>query len=151
TEFQVGFLRRFEPPPGAYFWIDGEPPEIKNARTFDHREHSINLFRNMDYRKAVGVIAGIQALFPGGENTLRKEDAEFVLLEALLANPKKKKTLEGLIPESKDPARQQARQMIERILLSPVLKRVLCGMGKEFSFKSTWRSVIRAGINRGEL
>ena len=148
NKLYVGFSKRIEPPLGSYLWIDDEVPKIKNARMFDPTKHCFDPLQGMDYRKAVGFVSALQNLFPGGDNTHTKENAQYHLLEALLSEPK---SLEKLIPESKDGGKEHARRMIGRLLFSPILKQVLCGTGKEFSFKATWRSIILARINRAEL
>jgi hypothetical protein len=60
NRLHVGFSRDIKPPLGGYLWIDDEPPKIKNARSFDPfdpKQPRINLLRDMDYRKAVGIVA----------------------------------------------------------------------------------------------
>jgi hypothetical protein len=148
NKLHVGFSRKIEPPLGSYLWIADEVPKIKNARVFDPMKHCFDPLKGMDYKKAAEFVAALQTLFPGGENTLTKEDAEFILLDALLSKPK---SLETLIPASKDSAKEKARRMMGRLLLSPILKRVLCSRGEEYSFNSNWRSVILARINRAKL
>ena len=148
NRLHIGFSKQIEPPRGSYLLIADEVPNIKNARVFDPLKDCFDPLKRMDYKRAAGFVAALQALFPGGENTLTKEDAEFVLLEALLSKPK---SLETLIPQSKDGAKEKARRMIGRVLLSPVLRRALCSKGKEFFFNSNWPSVILARINRAEL
>jgi hypothetical protein len=149
NQLQIGRDRDFKPPLGSYFWIDSKVPKVRGtAHIFEPNEHSLDVLKDMNYQKAAALTAGILALFPGGENTLTKEDAAHELLSAFMGNPT---TLFGLIPPSKDVGREKARRMIERILLSPVLHRVLCGGGKTFTFKTTWRSVTVARINPAEL
>ena len=57
-------------------------------------------------------------------SAMRRTSAGYILLEALLSKPK---SLERLIEKSKDPVREKARRMIGRLLLSPAIKKVLCG------------------------
>ncbi|TQF41153.1 hypothetical protein UNPF46_08515 [Bradyrhizobium sp. UNPF46] len=78
----------------------------------------------MDYRRAREFIAVLDAVFPEGENTLTKKNANFVLLNALLDEPTRlDKLLRG---DKRDPAKQDAHQKIATLLLSPVLREVLC-------------------------
>jgi hypothetical protein len=69
-------------------------------------------------------VAVIDAIYPEGESTLTKKNANFVLLQALLSEPTYLHKL--LSPDKRDAARQDAYQKIETLLLSPVLKSVLC-------------------------
>jgi hypothetical protein len=78
----------------------------------------------MDYRRAREFVSVIGAIFPEGENTLTKKNADFVLLNALLEKPAYIDRL--LTPDKKDAARQDAYQKIQTLLLSPVLSWVLC-------------------------
>jgi hypothetical protein len=82
---------------------------------------------------------------PRSQDTLTKEEAEYILLEALLSAPH---SLETLIEESKDPMREKARRMVGRLLLSPVLRDVFC-KPKNFSFKKGTMVLVR--LNRGEF
>jgi len=91
---------------------------------FDVAKHSFNPLERMDYRRARNFIATVDALFPEGENTLTRKNSNFVLLQALLSKPK---ALSNLVtPDPKDPARQDAYQKIQTLLMSPVLRSVLC-------------------------
>jgi hypothetical protein len=92
----------------------------RRPRVSDPLKHSFDPLKGIDYRKAVALVDAVMAVMPGGESTLTKEDAEYILLEALLS---KARSLERLIEKSKDPAREKARGMIGRLLLSPVIKR----------------------------
>jgi hypothetical protein len=136
------------PRKGGCLFLADEVPELpswRRAKIFDPSEHSFDVLEDMDYLKATAFVDALLALMPGGENTLTKEEAEYILLEALLSSPS---SLETLIEESKDPMREKARRMICRLLLSPVLRRVLCEK-TNFPFKKS--TVILARLNRVEL
>jgi len=129
----------------GFLFIDNEVPDIPDARVFDPRKHTINLVDGMDYPRACRFVDGLLGLMPGGETTLTKEAAQFIILVALLDEPK---TLVGLIEPSKDPMREKARQMIDRLMVSPVLRRVFAG---KTNFSLDTKSPILARVNRSEL
>jgi len=102
----------------------------KRVRVFDPAKHSFNPLRGMDYKHAADFVDVLRYIFPAGHNTLTREEADHLILEALLSNPKK---LAGLIPESPDPGQRKAKRLIERLLLSPVLNKALTGTQFDFS------------------
>lgn len=143
TELLLGLTK-----PG-FLLIDDGPiaaaflSRFPRAKQFDPHLHTFNPLKGIDYDKASDFIALLQTVMPGGAATLTKEDAEVVLYEALLDNPK---DLPSLIPLSDDPAARKAHRMIKRLLFSPILKNVLCNP-TNFSFKG---SVI-ATIDRSQI
>jgi hypothetical protein len=144
----VGFDRNVELPEGGCLLIDSEArklPDTRGPKIFDAFKHGFKILDGMDYRKATDVVGAIMDVFPGGETTLTKEGAEQVLLEALLDNPK---SLDGLIIKSKDPSQEKARRMIERLLLSPIIRQMLCESNE---FKFSPRQAVMARLNRNEL
>lgn len=119
------------------------PPKRK-VTTFDVTKHSFNPLKNIDYRRAREFISVLDSVFPEGKDTLTKKSSNFVLLTALLSNPKR---LDSLFPRaSKEPGEIDAYQKIETLLLSPVLERVLC-RPTNFSFDG----ILLARLNRAEL
>jgi hypothetical protein len=101
----------------------------------------------MDYKWAREFVSVIGAIFPEGENTLRKMDSRFVLLNALLEKDDEPRYLHKLLqPDKKDAAKQDAYQKIETILLSPVLRPVLC-KPTNFSLKG----IVVARLDRAVL
>ena len=58
------------------------PPRRKVVH-FDVKKHHINPLHEMDYRRGREFISILDAIFPEGENTLTKKNANFVLLNAL--------------------------------------------------------------------
>lgn len=144
----VGTDRNIELPTGGYLYIHDQVPTLSEWHTpryFDPKIHSIDLLNGMDYPRACDFIDALTASMPGGENTLTKEEAGVILLEALMSKPA---SLETMIEESRDPMREKARRMIRRLLLSPVLRKVLCGT-PNFSFNANSANLAR--INRAEL
>jgi hypothetical protein len=136
--------------PETFLLIDDGPiidgltlPTRRKTTRFDYRTHSFNPLKNMDYRRARDFIAMLDAAFPEGENTLTKKNANYVLLNALLSNPKR---LDRLLEPRNDPAQTDAYQKIHTLLLSPVLNRVLCSP-TNFSFKG----LLLARLDRAEL
>jgi hypothetical protein len=148
----LGLHKRIERPKGWWLWIVDEVPDIPTAlkakvRIFDPLKHHFNPLEKLDYKKATEIVQLLLALNPAGGSTLTKEDAAFLLLEALLKSPK---SLVGLIEESKDPKREAARRMVDRLFMSPILQRVFDTTEGGFSFKGP-NTKIFARINRAEL
>jgi hypothetical protein len=81
----------------------------------------------------------LYTIAPQGENTLTVRNGKRALLKALL-------TANRLDEVRGD---EEVQGMIGDLLMSPVLKRVLCNPGDQFSFKPN--SVILAKIDRAEL
>lgn len=115
--------------PGPFLIIDtGEIidhltlPKRRVVTVFDPAEHSLNVLKGMDERKAETFLHTLDAIFPEGAQTLTKRYSNHLLFKALLESPKR---LDALVGPSKDPYQRDAYEKIERLLLSPVLKRVL--------------------------
>jgi len=103
--------------------IDAMKRKYPKAKLFDIAQHSINPLDGMNYRRARDFISILGAIFPEGENTLRREAANFLILTALSKAPS---SLADLIaPDSKDPDRMLACQKLATLLVSPVIKSVL--------------------------
>lgn len=148
NHFHVGANRDIELPSGGYLYIHNELPKLdewKTPRYFDPNIHSIDILSDMDYPRACDFVDALTAAMPGGENTLTKEEAGIILLEALMSKPK---SLETMIEESRDPMREKARRMVRRLFLSPVLGRVLGGK-PNFSFNPNSANLAR--VNCAEL
>jgi hypothetical protein len=116
-------------------------PTRRTITHFDIETDHFNPLKDMSYRTAVEFVNVLSAVFPAGDTTLTKGNALHQILTALLDSPKK---LSTLISDTKDT--QYAYQMIERLLLSPVLERVL-NHPTNMSFKGT----LIARLNRAEL
>lgn len=98
------------------------PPRRKVVR-LDLSVHSLNPLQGMDYRKACDFLAIINAIFPEGESTLTKKSADYELMLALTQGHER---LDKLIRPKKDnPGSIDAHMKIQRLLLSPVLKKFL--------------------------
>lgn len=124
------------------FLLIGDMEIDRKHTVFDYTVHSIDLLKGMTYERACDFIEIIDTVFPGGADTLRRQDSNMFILQALLSNPS---SLEHLIyPDPKNPASVDAAQKIERILLSPVLRSVLT---KPPNFKFP-RGVVVADLER---
>lgn len=107
-------------------------PDNFRVTRFDISTHSFNPIAHIPrerehdrYLRMAQFAETIAAAFPAGENTLTKENAGIVLLDALLAKRKRSPTLDMLLGPSKDPYEQAAYTQLRRVLMSPVLRRVL--------------------------
>lgn len=110
-----------------------EIPPRKDVTLFDVSRHSFNPLKDMDYRRARDFISVLDAIFPEGEGTLTRKNANFILLNALLDKPK---TMDKLVYPKADNAHTDAYQKIQTLLLSPILRNVL-NRPTNFSFKGT--------------
>lgn len=112
------------------------------AKPFDISQHSFNPLRGMDYKRARDFAALIYALSPQGADTLTVRNGKRALVRLLLENP----AYLDELPKGSDDASTEARGMVEELLVSPVLERVLC-RPTNFSFKGS----VVARINRAAL
>lgn len=117
--------------PDRFLIIDDGPiidalelPKRRAVTVFDPDHHSFNPLKDIDYRRAREFLNVLDAVFPEGQNTLTKRNSNFVLLNALMASPKR---LDSLVPtpDKKDTGALDAYQKVQTLLLSPVLERVL--------------------------
>lgn len=138
-------------PASSFLFIDDgalidalQLPARRKVTLFDIAKHRLNPLHGMDYRRARDFVSVMGAVFPEGADTLTKKNADFVLLNALLDPPLYLDKL--LQPDKKDAARQDAYQKIETLLLSPVLRSVLCGP-TNFSL----RGIVLARLDRAVL
>ncbi len=150
----VGFKREIElPAKGGFLYISDEVPSLprwRRARIFDPTKHSINPLKHIDHRRARELAEVLYALDPDvGTTTLTVRYGKRALRQILEAN--RDKTLDTLsIPLDRAAVGSiDAIGLIADIIASPVLQRVLCRPGKDFSF--TAHSVVLARINRAEL
>jgi hypothetical protein len=121
-----------------------ELPSRRKVVRFDYSKHHFNPVHEMDYRRAREFVSVIDAIFPEGENTLTKKNSNFVLLNALLDEPRYLDKL--LDPDKRDQAKQDAYQKLQTLLLSPVLGSVLC-KPTNFSLKG----IVLARLDRSLL
>lgn len=133
----VGLTKTIEPQRGLF--IHDTVPDIPRARIFDPTKHSFNPLKSIDYRKARALADVLYSASPQGDNTLTVRNGRRSLLKALLSSTRLDE-IEG---------DEEVRGMIEDLLQSPVLRRVLCSKNNQFSFNPN--STILARINRAEL
>lgn len=112
-----------------------------DAREFDPMVHSFNPLKGMNYRRArefASIIFGTE-----GKDTLTVRNGKRALTKLLLTKPE---YLDKIKSSSTDPGTVEAMAAIDDLLVSPVLKRVLCNP-TNFSFKGQ----VVARLNRAEL
>lgn len=133
---------------GPFLLVDDGPvadafiARFPKARVFNPTEDSFNPMKGMDYKRARDFATILYTASPQGENTLTVRNGKRALTKILLANTTR---LDKLRYSSSD-ADQEVKEMVDDVLLSPILKRVLCNP-TDFSFKG---SVI-ARLDRAEL
>lgn len=103
------------------------------ARLFTPTVHSFNPLAGMDYKRARDFADILYAASPGGRDTLTVRNGRRALVRLLLAGPGRLSDMPAP-GEVKDDAEKEALGMVEELLMSPVLSRVLCGGGKPFRF-----------------
>lgn len=118
------------------------------AKLFDIHQHSFNPLRNINYKRARDFAAAIYTASPQGENTLTVRNGKRALASLLLET----KRLDKLPRNERDPGTLEANNTIDDLLLSPVLRRVLCDP-PNFSWKTQrgnfWNVVVK--LDRSEL
>jgi hypothetical protein len=110
------------------------------ARVFDPAVHSFNPLKDIGYKAARDFAALVYTASPQGENTLTVRNGKRSLTKLLLNA--------GRLDKLSSPSEADAEALatIEDLLLSPVLKRVLCNP-TNFSFKGS----VVAKIDRAQL
>jgi hypothetical protein len=136
--FYTGLHKEIELPDGGFLFIGDEVPEAAQSRNFDHQTHAINPLKGMTYKSARALADVLYTISPQGENTLTVRNGKRSLLKAFLTTTRLDK-IEG---------DEEVQGMVSDILVSPVLRRVLC-TPTNFSFNPN--SKIFARINRAEL
>lgn len=131
----------------GFLLIDDAPDafleHFPRAKLFDPAVHSFNPLKGMDYKRARDFTDTLYTASPEGENTLTVRNGKRALMRLLLANPTR---LDKLTGNTTDSAQAEALATIDDLLLSPVLRRVLCNP-TNFSFKGS----VVARLNRAEL
>lgn len=143
----VGFSKEVELPKGGYLFISDDVPELPRARVFDPTKHSFNPLSNISYKKAREIADILYTVSPQGENTLTVRNGKRALLKMLLDGPERLDKLDRDYGKA-DVGPLEALATVDDVLVSPVLRRVLCNP-TNFSFKPT--SKILARIDRAEL
>ena len=149
----VGFSRNVELPRGGWLLIDDEIRDAPRARVFDPDEDCFNPMQGMDYRKARELSELLYAIYPQGDGTLTVRNGKRALLKGLL----KAKRLDEVEGDSEVKAKRldevegdsEVEDMIGDLLMSPILRRVLCNPTDIISLKPN--ATIMARLNRAEL
>ena len=123
NQLYVGFTKKVERPKGWWLSIDDEVIEHPKGRVFDPMKHCFNPLKDLDYKRARELAKLFYTISPGGKH----------------ADGKKRETGAAESPDESRPS-----------LVSPVLKRVLCSDGNEFSFAGP-NAKSSARINRSEI
>jgi hypothetical protein len=124
-------------------------PDWRRPVVFHPARHHINPVLNVDYHYAVSFVEAIDAVFSRGESTLTKDTGLDFILQALLSKPT---SLQTLIPEpgkKSTPGHIWAYNKVNRILLSPTLRRVFDPKRPQFNFNRS--GIFLVHINRAEL
>jgi len=151
NKLYVGLTKTIEPPKGGCLFISDEVPNVPRSRIFDPMEHCFDPLKDLDYRKAREIAEILYTIAPQGENTLTVRNGKRALLKLLLENPARLDEIEMPVSSGRnkaDDAAIEAVSAIQDVLVSPVLRRVLCNP-TNFSFNP--RSTIFARISRAEL
>lgn len=137
---------------GGFLLIDDGPiadafvEHFPRAVQFDVHTDSFNPLDNLDYHAARNFAALLYGLSPQGENTLTVRNGRRALVKLLLTKPRRLDRL----PRSVEPADLEALGMVDELLLSPVLRKILCSASnRSFSYRPL-RKVI-AKIDRAAL
>lgn len=136
-------------PRGGFLLIDDEARDIPRSRVFDPTKHSFNPLKSIDYKRARELTELFYTIAPQGEGTLTVRNGKRALLKALLKADRldqvRGETVSGKHGRPED---DEVKGMMDDILMSPVLRRVLCNP-TNFSFNP--KSAIVARISRKEL
>lgn len=114
---------------------------FSRAKLFDPAQHSFNPLKGMDYKRARDFATTLYTAFPEGKDTLTVRNGKRALTRLLMANHSRLDRI-----KSNNEADAEAIATIDDLLLSPVLRRVLCTSGG-FRFKGS----VVARIDRAEL
>jgi hypothetical protein len=112
------------------------------AKLFDPAQHSFNPLKDIDYKRARDFAAAVYTASPQGENTLTVRNGKRSLAKMLLGA-----TRLDELPTTTDAGGIEAQETIDDLLLSPVLRSVLC-KGKQFPLN---RGSVVARLNRAAI
>jgi hypothetical protein len=113
------------------------------AKLFDVSRHTLNPLRTINHKQARDFATAVYTASPEGKDTLTVRNGRRALTRLLLDGPKR---LDKLSRTNEDPGVLEALATVDDILLSPVLKRVLCSPSN-FSF----RGAVIAKLDRAVL
>ena len=125
-------------------------PEWRRPVVFDHHRHHLNPLAHVDYHYAVYFTAVLDAVFSGkGDNTLTKDTGLDYILLALLDKPTSLHTLIPIPDKKSSSGHLWAYNKIQRILASPILRRVFDPDANQFKLNAD--RVVLAKLDRGDL
>ena len=158
----VGRDKVIEPPKGGFCWIGDEIPDVGRARVFDIDTDCVNPLQAIHatrdpkeaYRKARQFAGIFYAASPEGSDTLTLRNGRRTLARLFLKSKMDRlDKVQGYLwkkyeADELTPAEGEALGAVEDVLLSPVLKRILCN---PTNFSLNPRSKILVRLNRTEL
>lgn len=112
------------------------------AREFDPNTHTFNPLRAIDYPRARLIAETIYGAYPQGQDTLTVRNGKRALARMLLSGADRLDKL----GDNADPGAEEALATVADMLLSPVLRQVLCNP-TNFSFRGS----VVARLNRAGL
>lgn len=142
----VGFSKEIELPPDGFLLIDDEVRDIPRSKVFDPLKNSLNPLRGITYKRARDIADIVYTVYGQGENTLTVRNGKRALFQEIFKENTWKEKRATRFDRIKGD--EEVRSTVRDLLMSPVLKSVLCG-GKIFNFNP--KTVIQARINRAEL
>lgn len=119
-------------------------PKRRKVTYFDYRQHSLDILKHITYIRALDFISAEWKAIPGGPTTLTKDYSQTATLAWLLDKPTSFYEFPRASREVLGSA--DAENKIKRILLSPVLSRVLTNP-TNFSL----HGIVVVRLNRAEL
>lgn len=135
----IGFHKDVVVPKSRYLFIHDEVPDVPRARIFDPLKHCFNPLKDIDYKTARELASVLYTITPQGQDTLTVRNGRRGLLRALLKGGRFDK-ING---------EEEVTGMVDDLLVSPVLRRVLCYPKDQFSFNPN--AVVLARLDRKEL
>jgi hypothetical protein len=150
NKLHVGFNKEVDLPKGGYIYIADDVPIVSRASIFDPLKHSFNPLKSLTYKKAREIAEILYTVSPQGENTLTVRNGKRALLKMLMEDPKRLDKLPRDFSKT-ETGPLEALATVDDILISPVLRRVLCNPAEadnRFSFAPS--KAIVARIDRAE-
>ncbi|MGD9921942.1 MAG: hypothetical protein AB7V13_10915 [Pseudorhodoplanes sp.] len=145
NSLHIGFSKSITFPPGGFLCIDDTFPDIPKARMFDPLRHSFNPLKDITYKSARELADALYTVSPQGEDTLTVRNGKRALLKALINHGPRTPPRFDRIASRDD----EVTDIVSDILASPILRQVLCGTDRMFSFNPNSQVLVR--LDRSEL
>lgn len=131
-----------------YMLIDDGPIadaflERHHARLFDIHSHHFNPLKGIDYKRARDIAAALYTASPEGKDTLTVRNGRRALARLLDAKPER---FDAMPTGDGITGAEEALATIDDMLLSPILREVLCN---RTNFRFTGKVVVK--LNRAEI